>query len=179
MESILQSNLQVSWSDARRVDILVRYLQRDHPTPPHRTILIEARYEFYYDCIQRGQFIYKIRDLHEQYGPIIRINPHELHVADPAFYHTLYAAGSQKRNRDPYHASSLTLNGSVLASPDCSLHRKRRAALSPFFSAQNTRRLLPLVQERVEVLVAKLEELKDTGKIVNLLHAYAAFSNGQ
>ncbi len=35
------------------------------------------------------------------------------------------------------------------------------------------------MQERVDVLVEKLESLKDTGKVVNLLHAFSAFSNGK
>ncbi|KAH7323773.1 cytochrome P450 [Rhexocercosporidium sp. MPI-PUGE-AT-0058] len=134
-------------------------------------------YEFYYDLIQRGCFLYKIQELHERYGPIVRINPHELHVSDPDFYHTIYAGGSSKRNRDPYHTATMTLPGSLLTSPSYDLHRKRRAALNPFFSQQSARRLLPLLQERIDVLVAKLEELKDTGKPVNLLHAFSAFSN--
>ncbi|KAH7380825.1 cytochrome P450 [Cadophora sp. MPI-SDFR-AT-0126] len=134
-------------------------------------------YEFYYDLIQRGRFPFQIQELHDQYGPIVRINPHELHVSDPNFYHTIYAGGSQKRDRDPYHTFPFTLSGSVLTSPPHDLHRKRRAALNPFFSQQSARRLLPLLQERIDVLVARLEELKDTGKIVNLLHAFSAFSN--
>lgn len=72
-----------------------------------------------------------------------------------------------------------TLSGSLLTSPPHDLHRKRRAALNPFFSQQSTRRLLPLLQERIDVLVAKLEELKDTGKAVNLLHAFSALANGK
>ncbi|PVH83062.1 cytochrome P450 monooxygenase [Cadophora sp. DSE1049] len=134
-------------------------------------------YEFYYDLMQRGQFVFKIQELHDRYGPIVRINPHELHVSDPDFYHTIYAGGSQKRERDPYHTAPFTLSGSLLTSPPHDLHRKRRAALNPFFSQQSTRRLLPLLQERIDVLVAKLEELKDTGKVVNLLHAFSALSN--
>jgi len=54
-----------------------------------------------------GPYIWKIREFHEKYGPIIRINHHEIHVYDPEFYHTLYAGGAQKRNRDPWHAASL------------------------------------------------------------------------
>ncbi|KAH9219468.1 cytochrome P450 monooxygenase [Leptodontidium sp. 2 PMI_412] len=145
--------------------------------PGPRLAALTYWYEFYYDLIQRGRFLYKIQELHDQYGPIIRINPHELHVSDPDFYHTIYAGGSSKRNRDPYHTATVTLPGSLLTSPPHDLHRKRRAALNPFFSQQSARRLLPLLQERIDVLVAKLEELKDTGKVVNLLHAFSAFSN--
>jgi hypothetical protein len=120
--------------------------------------------------------MFKIQD--KRYGPIIRINPHELHVSDAEFYPVLYARGSNKRNRDPTHTAALTLDDSVLASPDHDLHRRRRAALNQFFSMGSAKRLLPLVQERIETLIAKLEELKDTGTVVNLVHAFSALSNG-
>src|ERR1700712_2212859 len=69
-------------------------------------------YEFYYDVIKRGQYLFKIRDMHERYGkllpwreaglpsssicphvgegPIVRISPFELHVNDPEFLPILY-----------------------------------------------------------------------------------------
>ena len=28
----------------------------------------------------------KIRELHKQYGPIVRISPMEVHISDPDFY---------------------------------------------------------------------------------------------
>ena len=141
--------------------------------------LIQHRYEFYYECVQPGQYIWKIREFHEKYGPIIRINPHEIHIYDPEFYHTLYAGGAQKRNRDPWHAASLPLDGSVLTSPDHELHRKRRAALNPLSSMQATRRLVPLVQERLGTLVRRLDEFKDSGVTISLSHALAALTSGE
>jgi cytochrome P450 len=117
--------------------------------------------------------------MHQQYGPIVRVNPHELHVLDPDFYHILYAGGSQRRDRDPWHANSLSVEGSVLATVSHELHRNRRAALSPFFSMASTRRLQPVVEERVNMLINRLTGLRDSGKVVNLLHALSAFSNGE
>lgn len=141
-------------------------------------LLIQARYETYYDIFCGGEYLWKIRELHDHYGPIIRINPHELHVSDPEFYHTLYAGGTSKRERDPWHTASLALEGSMLASPSHDLHRKRRGALAPFFSKESSRRLLPLIQERIDTMVRRLEEMRDTGKVTNLLHVLSAFSNG-
>jgi hypothetical protein len=56
-------------------------------------------YEFYYDIILRGQYVYKIQELHGKYGPIVRINPYELHVSDPNYYETLCAGDRKKRER--------------------------------------------------------------------------------
>lgn len=56
-------------------------------------------YEFYYDIVLGGQYTFKIIELHKQYGPIIRINPDEVHVGDADFYPVLYAGGSQRREK--------------------------------------------------------------------------------
>lgn len=37
----------------------------------------------YYDAWLGGQYTFKIIELHKKYGPIIRISPWELHIADP------------------------------------------------------------------------------------------------
>lgn len=47
-------------------------------------------YEFYYDVIKRGRYTWRIAELHERYGPIVRISPHELHINDPDYYDDLY-----------------------------------------------------------------------------------------
>lgn len=62
-------------------------------------------YEFFYDGIRRGQYTFKIQEMHEKHGPIVRISPNELHCNDPAFIDTLYAGGSARRDKYDYFAS--------------------------------------------------------------------------
>lgn len=45
--------------------------------------LIFDRYEAYYNIWLGGKYIFKINELHEKYGPIVRISPSDLHVGDP------------------------------------------------------------------------------------------------
>lgn len=136
------------------------------------------RYEFYYDIVGGGNYVFKIIELHKEYGPIIRINPHELHVSDPEFHSTIYAGVGHKRDRDPWHTKSLTLPDSILASNPHDLHRKRRAALSPFFSMVSTRSLTPVVVDGKNALMARFEGLVGSEEPVNLQYAPSAFANG-
>lgn len=56
------------------------------------------------------------------------------------------------------------------------LHRSRRNSVAPHFSKALVQRLEPSVQAMVDKLVARLEILKGTGAVVNLIPAFAAMT---
>ena len=73
------------------------YLSPIASFPGPKLAALTLWYEFYYDVILDGRYTWKIAELHEQYGPIIRINPYEIHVIDPEFIDELYVGTSSKR----------------------------------------------------------------------------------
>jgi hypothetical protein len=138
-------------------------------------------YEFYYDIILGGKYFRKIKNLHEEYGPIVRINPGELHVSDLAFWDVMYTPSTNNNRRDKWswQARGIGIPFSTLATEDHALHRHRRGALNPFFSMQNVRKLLPVVEERVQTLIQRLKQSGEQSEIVSMEHAFSAFSNGR
>ncbi|OJZ88942.1 hypothetical protein ASPFODRAFT_42057 [Aspergillus luchuensis CBS 106.47] len=135
-------------------------------------------YEFYYDAICGGRYIFKVKDMHKRYGPIVRINPEELHIETSAFYDELYApGGKKKRNLNPQFKHQFGAPDSALSTTEHDLHRMRRSALSPFFSKASVRRLQPVIWEKVDKLLKRLDGLKNTGHPVRMDIAYAAFTN--
>jgi cytochrome P450 len=68
---------------------------------------------------------------------------------------------------------------SIFATVDHEKHKMRRAALNPFFSTQSVRRLQPVVQERVDMLLHRIGEFAKSGELLMMSWAYAAFTNGQ
>jgi hypothetical protein len=135
-------------------------------------------YEFYYDVLHRGTYIWKIRSLHKVYGPIIRISPHEIHIMDADFYDELYAGSTQKRNKWEFICNSHGVPDSAFGTASHELHRMRRAALNPFFSKQKVRALQPKIENVVENLLQRFDEFAGTGKALPLSDAFAALTYG-
>lgn len=146
-----------------------------------RTFYIWFRYEFYYDIVLGGQYVFHLQTLHARYGPIIRINPYEVHISDPLYYDTIYASSASGEKRDiwEWSAKQFGVAQSTLSTIKHDHHRARRAALSPYFSMVNVRKLQPVLDERVRQLIERIRGFKDPdGKVLELNHLYSAFTNG-
>lgn len=134
--------------------------------------------------ILRGQYTFHIRDLHKKYGPVIRINPYELHVSDPSFYDTLYAssASGEKRDKWGWYTKQFGTPEAMFSTTSHDKHKARRAALNRFFSMNGVRRLQPMIEERVAKLVERFRGFKDVkgdDGVIKVDYAYAAFTNGK
>ncbi|KAJ5462572.1 benzoate 4-monooxygenase cytochrome P450 [Penicillium sp. IBT 31633x] len=137
-------------------------------------------YEFYYDLFpHKLQYLWKIDELHERYGPIVRINPIHLHINDPEYLDEIYAGGKRKRNRDPWYYRSEPngpLGWSVFQAVDHDVHRIRRAALNPFFSKRSIQELEPMIAGKIDALSSRFEAAVRTGEIVPLTYACGALT---
>lgn len=108
-------------------------------------------------------------------GPIVRINPGELHINDPDYYDSLYNREG-RWDKNPYWINSFGNTVAGFGTVDHDLHRLRRAAINPFFSKQKVNQLQPVVQHLADKLCAKLEKCRGTGEVVPLECAFDAFT---
>ncbi|KAG8161928.1 hypothetical protein KVR01_007693 [Diaporthe batatas] len=115
--------------------------------------------------------------MHQVYGPIVRINPTELSIADPDFYDKVYVSGSTRRTQGySQFASGIGFEGTFFLSHSHELHRKRRKPVEPYFSRRSVTQLEPLINKAVGKLIARFESFQGTGRVVRLDHAMLAFS---
>jgi cytochrome P450 len=136
-------------------------------------------YQFYYDVALGGQYVWKVRELHEKYGPIVRINPYELHVDDPEFLDDIFTGpGPHKRDKWDWATKGLGVDGATLFTNPHDLHRLRRSALNPFFSKASIRKLQPLFDSRLDRFLERFEEFQMSGEVMVINIAFAALTNG-
>jgi cytochrome P450 len=95
--------------------------------------------------------------LHQKYGPIVRISPHEVHIDDPNFHSTIY---TNKRGLDkPEHLKwRFGAPFALFSTPGHHIHRLRRAAQDPFFARRRILELAPMIQEKVDRMCDRLTQ---------------------
>lgn len=99
----------------------------------------------------------------------MRVRPDALHCNDPEFIDVLYTQ-SPKHRRERYKTVIDPMNapGSILATKDHDMHRKRRSILNPFFSKQNVRRLEPILNDTLETLLRRMDTWAAKGEPVRM-----------
>jgi cytochrome P450 len=109
-------------------------------------------------------------------GPIIRINPNEVHIDDPSYYHNVYAGGSHKINKDASTVAGFGVPASVAATVEHGLHRSRRGYMNPYFSKRSITAMEPLLHERITALLGRFDGALREGKRISLDKAFSAMT---
>ncbi|KAH6604052.1 cytochrome p450 [Trichoderma cornu-damae] len=135
-------------------------------------------YEFYFDIMKApgGQFYKEMERMHDVYGPIVRINPHEIHVRDHNFLETLYTPNTHKRDKYPPSAKAIGLNQCSQGTVDHDLHRQRRSANIKMFSKQAINNARPMFLELLKDMTAVLEGSLETGDAVEAHALFLGFA---
>ncbi|KAK2810032.1 hypothetical protein FQN50_003225 [Emmonsiellopsis sp. PD_5] len=151
-----------------RMLIVLYNISPFHPLsrfPGPKTAAASYLYEGYYDWILQGRYGRKIREMHERYGPVVRINPDELHCSDPYFTDEIYAGPGRIRDKWQHQlntggAGPVSVTG--FSTVPHELHRTRKAPLAKFFSRQQMLKLEGEVNEFAQLVADKM--LRSAGK---------------
>ncbi|MCJ1312339.1 hypothetical protein MMC25_006013 [Agyrium rufum] len=161
--------------------VLVIYRLTLHPLagfPGPKLTAATKWWEFYIDVIKGngGQFGYEVDRMHDKYGPIVRINPDEIHVKDPEWIDILYSGPGQVRDKysPAAHMSGVPLG--TFGTIDHYVHRRRRGAVKAFVSKGTVRRLESVIREKIDLLCKRLDEHLTKQDVVDLTRDYLAWS---
>ncbi|KAL9050776.1 MAG: hypothetical protein Q9162_006427 [Coniocarpon cinnabarinum] len=162
--------------------VLVVYRLWFHPSakfPGDKIAGMTKWYEFYYDVVKKGggQYTYKVEEAHRKYGPVVRINPDEIHVSDPEWYEVLYTSRGKRDKYEPAAKMAGTPLG-TFGTAEHELHRRRRHVIAPLFSKRSINHMVPIIRDQTDKLCNSLESLSlsSASGIVELRPRYLAFA---
>ncbi|KAI0143467.1 cytochrome P450 [Xylariaceae sp. FL1272] len=154
--------------------IVVVYRLTLHPLAGFPGPLLAAStglYEAYYECVKDGggRYWVEINRMHQQYGPIVRINPREVHIAD-SDWNAVYKYSSKSSKPPWFYYRFFGKFPSTNIASSHALHQLRRQPLQAYFSSTNIQRYTPKISGLVDKLCGRLRDAD--GGVVNLSDAF-------
>ncbi|TVY84166.1 Cytochrome P450 monooxygenase aclL [Lachnellula suecica] len=149
--------------------------------PGPKYLSASALSQFYYQNI-KGRFYKDVRDLHEQYGSIVRVAPNELSIDGSIGWNDIFGhkkAGEQEFEKDVlwYHPldEGKGIGGSgfqdiVIANRDD--HRRQRRVVSHAFSDTALIKQEGIIKSYVDLLMQRLKEHSTEGKTLDAVKWY-------
>jgi hypothetical protein len=139
-------------------------------------------YEAYYDLVSQGggQWTFQIRRLHERYGPIIRINPDEIHIDDAEYYDVVFCNSTPNRpiDKSEKFRYRFSVPEATVQTGLAEVHRRRRAAIAPCFSKARIKSRNDDLQAIVDRISQRLTtEFAGTGKAINVNFMWGAMAS--
>ncbi|KAF7596083.1 hypothetical protein BBP40_003345 [Aspergillus hancockii] len=135
-------------------------------------------YEFYFNAIKGGVYIWKIEELHRQYGPIVRVAPNEVHINDPYFYADIYAGNARKRDKTGKWARMLiTIPRATAATVDHDMHLSRRNIVLKQFSKRSVQEIEPRMRPHIEKTLHIFERTYRTGGVLAMDAVFSAMGS--
>ncbi|KAH7310793.1 cytochrome P450 [Stachybotrys elegans] len=136
-------------------------------------------YEAYFDLRPHrpGTFFEELQRMHEVYGPVVRVNPDELHINDSTFVEKLYVNPiNGVRNKYPPSALMIGAPDSGAGTIHHEIHRKRRLAVGAKFSKQEAATATDLIYDNVELVLKNVDRhIKERG-VAEMRINWMAFS---
>jgi hypothetical protein len=143
--------------------------------PGPKLAAITQWYEAYYNVYLGEKFTLHLEKLHAKYGPIVRINPWEVHINDPEFFETIYSMAAF--DKVSQHVDWCNIPSSTIFTLPHDLHRLRRSALNPFFSKRQIYFYASEIQARATKFCNRINvEYKNKGNVLQLDEALACFT---
>lgn len=109
-------------------------------------------------------------------GPIVRINPNELHIDDPDYYQNIYVGGTHRVDKDSSTVAGFGVPTSVAATVAHAQHRSRRGYMNPYFAKRSIVSMESQIHERITAMLSRLDGARREGAKISLDLAFSAMT---
>ncbi|RSL41892.1 hypothetical protein CEP53_012490 [Fusarium sp. AF-6] len=112
--------------------------------------------------VRRGSYHVKIKELHNKYGPVVRIGPNTLDFDFPELIKTLYGTDGKWKKTEFYHNNSAVVNGKItyhlFSTTDQAEHARMKRPIVKYYSQSSVIRLEPLFDSLIGDFCGHLEK---------------------
>lgn len=109
--------------------------------------------------ILKGERIYYVHALHQRYGPIVRISPNEVSLADTQALKTIYRVGGPYLKTEFYQAFTGTSEyQSLFTLRNKDVHNHNRKLQSHHFSEKWIKNMEPYIKANVQRAIGRMRE---------------------
>ncbi|KAL4736043.1 cytochrome P450 [Aspergillus similis] len=153
----------------------VVYMRHFHPLSQYPGPLFASlsnTYKAYY--VYKLTIHEKLLELHNTYGPIVRIGPNHLHTWEGDAIAPIYKGGRSMGKSEFYDAFT-AFRPNLFGGRDEDTHALRRRQLSHGFAQVSVAKLEPLIDGQMAILIAKLRRYARTGQAFDLKHALSLY----
>ncbi|KAI3319555.1 isotrichodermin C-15 hydroxylase [Xylariaceae sp. AK1471] len=128
-------------------------------------------------ALLRGTAVFDAADLHDKYGPVVRLAPNELAFRDPRAWRDVMGGGTSEIPKwiGMYGAPAF-LPSHIQNTTSKEHHRALRKALSPGFSDASLRAQEPIITKYIDLLIQRLKVKSQQGPVnIELWSRYVVF----
>ncbi|TGJ78977.1 hypothetical protein E0Z10_g9784 [Xylaria hypoxylon] len=108
-----------------------------------------------------------VDQLHEKYGPVVRLGPSEVDVTDVAAIKKIHRVKSDFGKTDFYQGLGYRREN-IIGTQDTDFHRRQRKLLSQPMSENGLKAMEPEIEEKVRLAIEKMGEEMKTRKAVDI-----------
>jgi hypothetical protein len=108
-------------------------------------------------------------------GPIVRINPNEVHINDAEF-HMKFSQKYRDLRKDPWYYN-MGAPGAVFLTTDRAKHKARRDELSPYLNVKMAQEIPEVIRRKVDQLCSILRISREQNLELNLSDAFRSLGH--
>ncbi|KAF9778790.1 hypothetical protein IL306_003266 [Fusarium sp. DS 682] len=112
--------------------------------------------------VRKGSYHVRIKELHDQYGPVVRIGPNTLDLDIPELIKTLYGTDGKWKKTEFYHNNSAIINGKItyhlFSTTDQAEHARMKRPIVRYYSQSSIIGLEPLFDSLIGDFCGHLEK---------------------
>ncbi|KAK6500454.1 hypothetical protein TWF481_010797 [Arthrobotrys musiformis] len=123
---------------------------------------------WYISKLLRGQSMFAIHDLHERYGPYVRVSPNDIMISDAEAVKKIHSTFDVFPKSDVYKKAGL-IQKSIAIMVDHDEVKKRRKAIGNGFSNSHMRSLELVICGKVDLCVKKIKQDLEAKGVADIL----------